>query len=82
MRRLIFYKKITADARHLLLQIQMEEEQSTYWEVVSWEIRDLSKLNVRLKTEFNASFQDFEATPLLASNPVKEAADSKQRTIA
>ncbi len=62
-------KKITSDGRHLLLQIQMEEESDKYWKVVSWEIRDLSKLRVILKTEFNASFRDFERTPLLkASN--------------
>ncbi len=60
-------KKITSDARHLLLQIQMEEESNKYWKVISWEIRDFSKLKVGLKTEFNASFQDFDKTDLLDS---------------
>lgn len=58
-------KKIKKDARHLLLQIQMEEESNKYWKVVSWQIRDLSGLKVSLKAEFNANFQDFDKTPLL-----------------
>ncbi|MCW3983211.1 MAG: hypothetical protein NWE96_04370 [Candidatus Bathyarchaeota archaeon] len=69
--RMFYYssgKKIKSDARHLLLQIQMAEEQRGYWKLVSWEIRDLSSLMVELKTEFNASFHDFGATPLLASS--------------
>ena len=60
-------KKINSDARHLLLQIQMEEEENKYWKVISWQLRDFSKLKVRLKTEFNANFGDFEKTPLLKS---------------
>lgn len=60
-------KKISSDAKHFLLQIQMEEEVNKYWKVVSWQLRDFSKLNVRLKTEFNANFGDFEKTPLLKS---------------
>jgi len=60
-------KKISSDARHLLLQFQMEEESSKYWKVVSWQLRDFSKLEVGLKTEFNANFTDFERTPLLKS---------------
>jgi hypothetical protein len=58
-------KKIKSDARHLLLQIQMEEESNKYWKVLSWQIRDLSGLKVSLKSEFNANFQDFDKTPLL-----------------
>lgn len=74
--------KITSDARHLLLQIQMKEEESKYWKVVSWELRDLCSLKVRLKTEFNAGFKDFNKTPLLCTSseaPVKarEARQSK-----
>lgn len=61
-------KKIKNDARHLLLQIQMEEESNKYWKVISWKIRDLSGLKVSLKSEFNANFQDFDKTPLLGES--------------
>jgi hypothetical protein len=74
--RMFYYSsgnKITEDARHLLVQIQMEEEQSKYWKVISWELRDLAKLKVRLKTEFNAGFQDFVKTPLLGSSSVRKS---------
>jgi hypothetical protein len=43
-------KKIKSDARHLLLQIQMEEESNKYWKVISWQIRDLSGLKAILFT--------------------------------
>lgn len=82
--RMFYYssgKKIAYDARHLLLQIQMEEEASKYWKVVSWEIRDLSKLKLNLKTEFNASFADFEKTPLLISSTGKSELDKGQITL-
>jgi hypothetical protein len=58
-------KKITCDAHHLLLQIQIEEEQDKYWRVVSWQLRDLYNLKVALKTEWNANNQDFEEAGLL-----------------
>jgi len=66
--RMFYYSsgtKLKHDARHLLLQIQMDEEQSKYWKVVSWDIHDLSELKVHLKTEFNAGFKEFEALPSL-----------------
>lgn len=58
-------KKITCDAHHLLLQIQIEEEADKYWRVVSWQLRDLYNLMVSLKTEWNANNADFEASGLL-----------------
>ena len=58
-------KKITCDAHHLLLQIQIEEEADKYWRVVSWQLRDLYDLRVSLKTEWNANNADFEAAGLL-----------------
>lgn len=58
-------KKITCDAHHLLLQIQIEEEANKYWQVVSWQLRDLYDLKVTLKSEWNANNADFEATGLL-----------------
>ena len=58
-------KKITCDAHHLLLQIQINEEASKYWQVVSWQLRDLYNLQVSLKTEWNANNADFEAAGLL-----------------
>jgi hypothetical protein len=68
--RMFYYssgKKIKHDARHLLLQVQMEEESSKHWKIVSWQLRDFSALKVGLKTEFNANFKDFGNTILLAS---------------
>jgi hypothetical protein len=58
-------KKIKNDGRHLLLQIQMEEESNKYWQVVAWHLRDLAGLKVSLKAEFNANFQDIELAPLI-----------------
>ena len=58
-------KKITCDAHHLLLQIQIEEEKDKYWRVISWQLRDLYNLKVSLKSEWNANNTDFEAAGLL-----------------
>lgn len=58
-------KKITTDAHHLMLQIQIAEEANKYWRVESWHLRDLYNLMVGLKTEWNANYQDFEGTTLL-----------------
>ena len=58
-------KKVTCDAHHLLLQVQIEEEKDKYWRVVSWQLRDLYNLSVMLKTEWNANNADFEAAGLL-----------------
>jgi len=61
-------KKIKSDARHLLLKVQLEEEDNKIWKVVSWELRDLSTLRTRLKTEFNAGFGDLADVRLLGSS--------------
>jgi len=58
-------KKVTCDAHHLLLQVQIEEEADKYWRVVSWQLRDLYNLKVTLKTEWNANNADFEVAGLL-----------------
>lgn len=58
-------KKITCDAHHLLLQLQIEEESGKYWKVVSWQLRDLYNLRVGLKTEWNANNRDFEEAGLI-----------------
>lgn len=50
--------KIKSDARHLLLNIAVTEETPRYWKVNNWILSDLSKLSVKLKTEFNASKDD------------------------
>ena len=50
--------KIKSDARHLLLNIAVTEETPRYWKVDNWILSDLSKLSVKLKTEFNASKDD------------------------
>jgi hypothetical protein len=61
-------KKIKSDARHLLLKVQLEEEDDKIWKVVAWELRDLSTLKTRLKTEFNAGFGDLAVVRLLGSS--------------
>ena len=50
--------KIKSDARHLLLNIAVTEETPRYWKIDNWILSDLSKLSVKLKTEFNASKDD------------------------
>lgn len=67
-------KKIKYDARHLLLKLQLEEEDSKIWKVLSWELRDLSTLKVKLKTEFDAGFSELEQVPLLRSSKLSPQA--------
>jgi hypothetical protein len=43
--------KIKNNARHLLLDIAVTEENPGYWKVEKWSLSDLSKLTVRLKNE-------------------------------
>ena len=50
--------KIKSDARHLPLNIAVTEETPRYWKVDNWILSDLSKLSVKLKTEFNTSKDD------------------------
>ncbi|MBN2066391.1 MAG: hypothetical protein JW771_06250 [Candidatus Thermoplasmatota archaeon] len=51
-------KKITTNARHLLIGWKIEEENDKYWKLVDWKLVDLFYLNVGLKSEFNASNKD------------------------
>jgi hypothetical protein len=48
-------EKITSDARHLLLGLRVTKESDNYWKIEEWTLTDLSKLDVQLKAEFNAS---------------------------
>jgi hypothetical protein len=61
--------KIKKNARHLLLDIAVTEENSGYWKVDKWSLSDLSKLTVRLKNEFNASKTDLmdESAKIISS---------------
>jgi hypothetical protein len=52
-------EKIRASARHILLSIAATQESPRYWKIDSWVLSDLSKLNVSLKNEFNASKKRF-----------------------
>lgn len=61
-------KRIKSDARHLLLKVQLEEEDSKIWKVAAWELRDLSTLKTRFKTEFSAGFGDLALVRLLGSS--------------
>jgi hypothetical protein len=48
-------KKILSDARHLLVGLRVVKTGEKYWKVEEWTLTDLSKLDVKLKPEFNAS---------------------------
>jgi hypothetical protein len=48
-------KKIASDARHLLLGLGIAKAGEKLWKVEEWTLTDLSKLDVHLKAEFNAS---------------------------
>ena len=62
-------KKIKRDARHLLLGLLIIEEKDKYWKMEEWTLTDLSKLNVHLKAEFNASNIDiYEPKSILAKS--------------
>ena len=50
--------KIKAVARHLLLNILVSQESKGNWKIDDRAASDLSKLNVTLKNEFNASKSD------------------------
>ncbi len=54
-------KKIKWDARHLLLEEQLEEEDNRVWKVVACEMRYLS-------TEFNVRFSDLVGVRLFGSS--------------
>lgn len=69
--RLFYYtsgKKIKANAHHLLLQIELTEEKDKIWIVDSWTLRDLTNLQVSLKSEFNANQKDFDALGSIAKS--------------
>lgn len=51
-------KKIKCDARHLLLDISVREENPHYWKIEKWALSDLSGLRLHLKCEFNATKSD------------------------
>jgi hypothetical protein len=51
-------EKIKQNARHLLLDIAVTQENPNYWKADKWALSDLTKLTVRLKNEFNASKTD------------------------
>ena len=51
-------KKIKSDAKHLLLDITVSEEDPHHWKIENWAMSDLSRLKLRLKCEFNASKKD------------------------
>jgi hypothetical protein len=61
-------KKIKCDARHLLLKVQLVEEGNQIWRAVAWELRDLSTLKTRLRTEFNARSGDLAEVRMLGSS--------------
>ncbi|MFW6121659.1 MAG: hypothetical protein ACOC80_12300 [Petrotogales bacterium] len=51
-------KKIDTDARHLLIGWRVNEERDKYWQIIGCRIVDLSRIKLRLKSEFNAGNKD------------------------
>lgn len=65
-------KKITSDARHLLVGLKVVKTGEKYWKVEEWTLIDLSELNVHLKTEFNANNIDlYTESATLAKSKTK-----------
>jgi hypothetical protein len=60
--------KIKSDGRHLLLRMQLEEEDSKIWRAIGWTLHDISSLKTKLKTEFNAGSGDLAGVRLLVSS--------------
>ena len=65
-------KKITMDARHLLIGWKIEEENDKYWKVIDWKIVDLYYLKLGLKSEFNASNKDVYIKTVKVENKVRQ----------
>ena len=63
-------KKIKTHARHLLLVILVMKEGPEIWKIENCTLSDLSKLNLSLKSEFNASRDDLvdEKTRVFSTN--------------
>ena len=72
-------KKIQADGRHLLVKVQMEEEANKYWKVISWELRDLSNLQIQLKTEFATGFSGMAKAHLLDSSSMRRGKNGQMK---
>jgi hypothetical protein len=64
-------KKIQTHARHLLLVIFVMKEGPELWRIENCTLSDLSKLNLSLKSEFNASRDDLvdKKTQVFSTNP-------------
>lgn len=58
-------KKITSDARHLLIAWDLVEESPKYWQIKGWRLLDLFNLKVKPKLEFNASNKDLYQNDLV-----------------
>jgi hypothetical protein len=72
-------RKIQADARHLLVKVQMEEEANKYWKVLAWELRDLSTFSIQLKTEFYTGFSGMAKAHLLDSSTIKRGKNGQSK---
>lgn len=65
-------KKIASDARHLLVGLKVVKTGEKYWKAEEWTLLDLSKLDVHLKAEFNASnINLYTETATLAKSKTK-----------
>jgi hypothetical protein len=66
-------KKITSDARHLLIGWKVEEERDKYWKLIDWKLIDLYYLKIKLKSEFNATNKDiYICSKVLAEGKQKQ----------
>jgi len=58
-------KKITSDARHLLIAWDLIEETPKYWRIKGWKLLDLFNLRVKTKLEFNSSNKELYQKELI-----------------
>jgi hypothetical protein len=52
------FNQLKSKLKPLLLDIKVSEESPHYWKVEKWALSDLSRLELRLKCEFNATKSD------------------------
>jgi hypothetical protein len=62
--------KVNDDARHLIVGIEHDRDESGAWRFLRWELIDLSQFRVKLKAEFEGSNRDmYRKEAVVASGP-------------
>jgi hypothetical protein len=66
--------KIHDDGHHLLVGFEHQPGEGGGWQLLQWQLVDLSKFNVRLKTEFQGSNKDLYRPEAIVSSSRQNAA--------